>query len=184
MGAGAYLGARSKSIKGAIPKLISAAILSRGGGHLGHGLGAQVGRQIDAYTRALRKEKKAQLEAMNFYKSASDYKRRIAAYSIPVGLGALGLGGGLYWESTRKTPRGKSVTEERLENAIASRQGLPEKGLLKKVRNRSQEFHLGLARAFRQHPKKAALLAALVGGQGGYQIAKRLGIEKLIKPSV
>lgn len=111
-------------------------------------------------------------------KSAQSLPDKIKAYAIPAAIGA-GVLGGLAWVENRpRSDTGQSIIESRLERAVESRRDSPEpSGLLPKLRDRTTEFAYGTSRAFRQHPVKSALMAALTGAAGGKTIADRLGIK-------
>jgi hypothetical protein len=69
---------------------------------------------------------------------------------------------------------GKSRAEDELEGQVKAHQERPETGLLHKMKNRTTELEHGYAKAFRDHPGKAALIGAGAGAAGGYGLAKLL----------
>ncbi len=130
----------------------------------------------------MKKREQDALEAFELYKGAS-YADALKAYGPVAAAGAVALGGISHFENRPNAVLGgKSREEDRLERAVAARQGVPEDGLIRSVGNRQQEFRLGLAKAFREHPKKTVGLSALMGAMGGVGIAQSaMGIKKLIK---
>lgn len=93
-----------------------------------------------------------------------------------VGLGALVGGIGMYQASKpREELGGKSKGEVDLEDIIVGQQNRPETGLMQKMKNRTTELGHGYAKAFRDHPVKASLMAGATGALGGLRLAKHMG---------
>lgn len=88
------------------------------------------------------------------------------------GIGALAGGVGTYLASRPQKDTGKGKAEEELEAMVKGNKGKPERGLLEKMKNRETENAHGFAKAFREHPLKAALIGALTGGVSGYGIGQ------------
>lgn len=91
------------------------------------------------------------------------------------GAGALLGGIGTYLSSRTQKDTGKSKPEEELEAKVEAQKSQPERGLLSKLRHRNTELEHGYARAFREHPNKAALLGTISGAVGGYGIGRLAG---------
>ncbi len=91
------------------------------------------------------------------------------------GLGAILGGIGTYAASRPQKDSGKSRAEEDLEGKVEVQKSQPERGLLSKMHNRNTELEHGYARAFREHPGKAALIGTVTGAMGGYGIGRLAG---------
>lgn len=91
------------------------------------------------------------------------------------GLGAAAMGAGTYLSSRPQADTGKSKSEEKLEGRVEANQSKPEGGLLHKMKNRTTELTHGYSKAFREHPVKAGLLGATIGGVGGYRLGRLAG---------
>lgn len=91
------------------------------------------------------------------------------------GAGALIGGIGTYLSSRPQQDTGKSKTEEELEGKVEAQKSQPERGLLSKMHHRNTELEHGYARAFREHPNKAAILGTISGALGGYGIGRLAG---------
>jgi len=108
--------------------------------------------------------------ALNFFKDP-------ATLAVMGGSAAL-LGGGTYLSSRpKKELGGKSSAEASLEDAVRGikERGEANSGFLSKLRNRQTKFNYELAKLFREHPAKAALLAGVTGAATGGTLAKLLG---------
>lgn len=98
--------------------------------------------------------------------------------AIGTAAGALLLGGGTYLASRpRKDLGGKSTSEVKLEGTVRGQraEGEEHAGFAKKLKNRLNEFDHGLAKVFRQHPVKGALVSAANGAAVGNLAARALG---------
>lgn len=98
----------------------------------------------------------------------------------PLSLGLMGAGAatggiGTYLASKPQADLGgRSRAEDELETKVKAQQGRPEKGLLHKMNNRTTELEHGYAKAFRDHPGKAALIGVAGGAAGGYGLSRLL----------
>lgn len=91
------------------------------------------------------------------------------------GAGALIGGIGTYLSSRPQKDTGKSKSEEELEGKVEAQKSQPERGLLSKMHHRNTELEHGYAKAFREHPHKAALIGTVSGALGGYGLGRLAG---------
>lgn len=131
------------------------------GGAVRHGL---AGAAIGAGSGALVHHLSAKL--------AFDQTWHRAMLGATTGAGALAGGIGTYLASRPQADTGKGKAEEELEGAVAANKTKPERGLLEKLKNRETETAHGFAKAFREHPKKAALIGLLTGALAGHGIGQ------------
>lgn len=95
--------------------------------------------------------------------------------AITTGLGTAMGGIGTYLASRPQKDTGKSRAEESLEGKVNSQKDIPERGLLSKMHHRNTELEHGYAKAFREHPGKAALIGSATGALGGYSLGRLAG---------
>jgi hypothetical protein len=102
----------------------------------------------------------------------------INARNIGSAAGALLLGGSTYLASRpKKEHKGKSEAEVELSGIVRGQKAEGERraGFVKKMKNRLNEFNHGVAKVFREHPVKGALLNAAGGASLGRFAVKALG---------
>jgi hypothetical protein len=104
-----------------------------------------------------------------------DKLRSNGALLAATGIGALAGGAGTYLASRPQKDTGKSKAEEELEGMVEGQKNQPARGLLSKMHKSNTELEHGYAKAFRDHPGKAAILGALTGGVAGNGIGRMAG---------
>lgn len=141
----------------AIRQGVTGAALGAGGGALFHHLQSKLAQ--------FRKEAglKDKLDTLNYGTAAM-----MAGGGIAGGLGT-------YLASRPQKDTGKSRAEEELEESVAGISPERERGLLKKMKNRTTEMTHGYAKAFREHPVKAGLLGTASGIGAGYGLSRAAG---------
>lgn len=93
----------------------------------------------------------------------------------------MGIGAGLGAASTylgsrpQKKLEGKSRAESELEGAVNAQKETPPGGFLSKIHRSNTELAHGYAKAFREHPLKAALMGAASGAAAGHTIGNIMG---------
>lgn len=91
------------------------------------------------------------------------------------GIGAIAGGLGTYLASRPQKDTGKSKAEEELEGKVEAQKSQPERGLLSKMHHRNTELEHGYAKAFREHPGKAAIFGTIGGAALGHGIGRLAG---------
>ena len=107
-------------------------------------------------------------------------KADISMKTLGAIVGSSLLAGGTYMASAPMNRlKGKSRAEAEAEDVVKGQKAVGERdaGITKKLKNRFNEFNLGIAKAFREHPVKAALINAGPGALLGYSAAKALGAK-------
>ena len=102
----------------------------------------------------------------------------LTARNLGSTVGALLLGGTTYLASRPKAEhKGRSEAEVELGDVVKGQRAAGERhaGFVKKMKNRLNEFNHGVAKVFREHPVKGALVNAASGAALGRFAAKALG---------